>query len=474
MVFSSLSFLFLFFPLTFLLYLVIPSWKWRNALLTAASLIFYAWGEPVYVLLLLFSVLVNWLLALVISRRENSGRGVAAAAVLLNIGLLVVFKYSGFLVQSLNALLRLSLPVPDIRLPIGISFFTFQTLSYVIDVYRDKSSVQVRFSRLLLYISFFPQLIAGPIVKYHDIKDQLETRPLSADDIAEGLKRFVYGLAKKVLLANAMAAVADMVFGLPGASLTAFSAWTGAVCYMLQIYFDFSGYSDMAIGLGRMFGFTFKENFRYPYAALGIKDFWRRWHISLSTWFKEYLYIPLGGNRKGKARMFLNQLIVFAATGLWHGANVTFLVWGLFHGLFLTLESGGAIPVKKASGHVVSRFFVRVYTLLVVLIGFVIFRADTMTQAFSYLAAMFTGGQGSAADLAGVITFLTPWFLCVLAVACVTSFPLFPAAGERLCRSRTGARVYTGVSYAASLLLFALCVLSLAADTYNPFIYFRF
>ena len=474
MVFSSLSFLFLFFPLTFLLYLVIPSWKWRNALLIAASLIFYAWGEPVYVLLLLFSVLVNWLLALVISRRESSGRGVAAAAVILNIGLLVVFKYSGFLVQSLNALLRLSLPVPDIRLPIGISFFTFQTLSYVIDVYRDKSSVQVRFSRLLLYISFFPQLIAGPIVKYHDIKDQLETRTLSADDIAEGLTRFIYGLAKKVLLANAMASVADMVFGLPGASLTAFSAWTGAVCYMLQIYFDFSGYSDMAIGLGRMFGFTFKENFRYPYAALGIKDFWRRWHISLSTWFKEYLYIPLGGNRKGKARMFLNQLIVFAATGLWHGANVTFLVWGLFHGLFLTLESGGAIPVKKASGHVVSRFFVRVYTLLVVLIGFVIFRADTMTQAFSYLAAMFTGGQGSAADLAGVITFLTPWFLCVLAVACVTSFPLFPAAGERLCRSRTGARVYTGVSYAASLLLFALCVLSLAADTYNPFIYFRF
>ncbi len=474
MVFSSLSFLFLFFPLTFLLYLVIPSWRWRNALLIAASLVFYAWGEPVYVLLLLFSVLVNWLLALAISRNKGGGKGIVAASVILNIGLLVVFKYSGFLVQSLNALFRLSLPVPEIRLPIGISFFTFQTLSYVIDVYRDKSSVQVRLSRLLLYISFFPQLIAGPIVKYHDIRDQLEKRSLSADEIAEGLKRFIYGLAKKVLLANAMAAVADYVFGLPGASLTAFSAWTGAVCYMLQIYFDFSGYSDMAIGLGRMFGFAFKENFRYPYAALGIKDFWRRWHISLSTWFKEYLYIPLGGNRKGKVRMFLNQLIVFAATGLWHGANVTFLVWGLFHGLFLTLESGGAIPVKKASGHAVSRFFVRVYTLLVVLIGFVIFRADTMTQAFSYLAAMFAGGQGAAADLAGVLTYLTPWFLCVLAVACVTSFPLLPAARERLCRGRTGTRVYAGVSYAGSLLLFALCVLSLAADTYNPFIYFRF
>ena len=474
MVFSSLSFLFLFFPLVFLLHTVIPSWRWRNGLLILASLVFYAWGEPVYILLLLFSVAVNWLLALILARRDTGRRAVVAAAVVLNIGLLVVFKYSGFLVECCNTLFRLSLPVPAIRLPIGISFFTFQTLSYVIDVYRDRKSVQTSLPRLLLYISFFPQLIAGPIVKYHDIRDQLERRELSADRTAAGLKRFIYGLAKKVLLSNAMAAAADYAFALPGTSLTAAAAWLGALCYVLQIYFDFSGYSDMAIGLGRMFGFDFKENFHYPYASVGIKDFWRRWHISLSTWFKEYLYIPLGGNRKGRLRMVLNQFIVFSATGLWHGANVTVLVWGLFHGLFLVLESSDILPVKRAAAHPLSRFVVRLYTLFVVLIGFTVFRADSMSQAVTYLGAMFTGGQGSPADTAGMLTLFTPWFLLMLAVACVTSFPLMPTIQRRLCGSPLGARVWEGTSYGMSLLLFALCVLSLAAGTYNPFIYFRF
>ncbi len=474
MVFSSLSFLFLFFPVTFLLYVAVPNAKFRNALLIFASLLFYAWGEPVYILLLLASVVVNWLLALLLGRRETGRKAIIAVAVVLNIGLLVVFKYSGFLVETVNALFRLSLPVPAIRLPIGISFFTFQTLSYVIDVYRDKSSLQKSLPRLLLYISFFPQLIAGPIVKYHDIQDQLERRTLSFDRCAYGFKRFLYGLAKKVLIANVMAVTADYVFGLPASSLTAFAAWLGAVSYMLQIYFDFSGYSDMAIGLGKMFGFDFKENFRYPYASVGIKDFWRRWHISLSTWFKEYLYIPLGGNRKGKARTYLNQLIVFACTGLWHGANVTFLVWGLFHGLFLILESANIIPVKKAEKHPAARFLLRIYTLFVVLVGFVIFRADTMTQAGQVLAAMFTGGPGSAAHLAQAITYLTPWFLCVLVAACAASFPIALALESRLCRSGAGANGYAAVSYGLSAALFALCILSLAADTYNPFIYFRF
>ncbi|HIW74386.1 MAG TPA: MBOAT family protein [Firmicutes bacterium] len=474
MVFSSLSFLFLFFPVTFLLYAAVPFAKFRNALLILASLVFYAWGEPVYILLLLASVVLNWLLALALGRRDTGRKAVAAAAVILNIGLLVVFKYSGFLTETANALFRLSLPVPAIRLPIGISFFTFQTLSYVIDVYRDKSSMQKSLPRLLLYISFFPQLIAGPIVKYHDIKDQLERRTFSFDRCAGGFRRFLYGLAKKVLIANVMAVTADYAFGLPAASLTAPAAWLGAVSYMLQIYFDFSGYSDMAIGLGKAFGFDFKENFRYPYAAVGIKDFWRKWHISLSTWFKEYLYIPLGGNRKGKARTYLNQLIVFACTGLWHGANVTFLVWGLFHGLFLILESAGILPVRKAEKHPAARFLARVYTLFVVLVGFTVFRADTMTQAVQYLGAMFTGGPGAAADAAGALAYLTPWFLFVLAIACVVSFPVAPALESRLCRSAAGATAYAAVSYGLSLALFALCILSLAADTYNPFIYFRF
>lgn len=474
MVFSSLSFLFLFFPVTFLLYVAVPNAKFRNALLILASLVFYAWGEPVYILLLLASVLLNWLLALRLGSQDSGRKAVAAVAVIINIGLLVVFKYSGFLVETVNGLLRLSLPVPAIRLPIGISFFTFQTLSYVIDVYRDKSSVQKSFPRLLLYISFFPQLIAGPIVKYHDIKDQLARRTLSFDRCAHGMKRFLYGLGKKVLVANAMAVTADYAFGLPASSLTAFAAWLGAVSYMLQIYFDFSGYSDMAIGLGKMFGFDFKENFHYPYSAVSIKDFWRKWHISLSTWFKEYLYIPLGGNRKGKARTYLNQLIVFACTGLWHGANVTFLVWGLFHGLFLVLESGGIIPIKKADKHPATRLLARVYTLFVVLVGFTIFRADTMAQAVQYLGAMFTGGAGSAAQLAQAVTYVTPWFLTVLVIAWITSFPVTPTLRNRLCRSGAGATAYTVISYSLSVALFALCILSLAADTYNPFIYFRF
>ena len=474
MVFSSLSFLFLFFPLVFILYIAVPNWTYRNILLIVASLLFYAWGEPVYVFLLLFSVAVNWLLALAISKRATGGKALLAAAVLLNIGLLVVFKYSGFLVETVNGLFSLALPVPAVRLPIGISFFTFQTLSYVIDVYRDKTCVQKRLSRLMLYISFFPQLIAGPIVKYHDIREQLEVRELSPDRIAEGLRRFICGLAKKVLISNTMAVAADYAFGLPTGSLTALTAWVGAVCYMLQIYFDFSGYSDMAIGLGRMFGFVFKENFRYPYAAVGIKDFWRRWHISLSTWFKEYLYIPLGGNRRGKARLFLNQMIVFAATGLWHGANLTFLVWGLFHGLFLTMESIGVIPVGKAAGHRASRFLVRLYTLLVVLVGFTVFRADSLSQALAYLGAMFAGGAGTPVQLAEMLTYLTPWFLCLLLLAAVASFPVFPALRRTLAGSRTGTMIYTGAAYGASLLLLALCILSLAADTYNPFIYFRF
>ncbi len=473
MVFSSLSFLFLFFPVTFLLHTVVPNWKFRNALLIITSLVFYAWGEPLYVLLLLFSVVVNWALALAVAGREKGRKALAAVAVVWNIGLLVVFKYSGFLVQTVNGLLGMDWAVPGIRLPIGISFFTFQALSYVIDVYRDRDCVQRSLPRLLLYISFFPQLIAGPIVKYHDIREQLAARELSMDGSAEGLRRFLYGLAKKVLIANSMAVVADYVFALPGGSLTAFSAWMGALCYLLQIYFDFSGYSDMAIGLGRMFGFTFKENFNYPYAALGIKDFWRRWHISLSTWFREYLYIPLGGNRRGKARTFLNQMLVFAATGLWHGANVTFLVWGLFHGLFLVLESSRIIPVGKAAGHAVSRLLVRIYTLLVVLVGFVVFRADSLSQALGYLGAMVAGG-GSMALSAGTLSYLTPWFCCVFLIGCITSFPVVPAARRALCVGSGGTRLYTVAGYGLSLLLFALCVLSLAADTYNPFIYFRF
>ena len=469
-------FLWIFLPLVLAAYYLSPR-KIRNGILVFFSLLFYAWGEPVYILLMLCSVLVNFMGGIFMEDHKTHRKGILWGTVLINLGLLGYFKYFNFLAEIIGKILPGglgNLSIPQVALPIGISFYTFQALSYVIDVYRGEVKAQRNFWYMLLYISFFPQLIAGPIVKYHDIRDQLEVRDLSADRIAEGLRRFSYGLAKKVLISNTMAVVADYAFGLPGDSLSIYTAWLGAVCYMLQIYFDFSGYSDMAIGLGRMFGFVFKENFRYPYAAVGIKDFWRRWHISLSTWFKEYLYIPLGGNRRGKARMFLNQMIVFAATGLWHGANLTFLVWGLFHGLFLTMESIGVIPIGKAAGHPVTRFIARIYTLFIVLVGFTLFRSDSMTQALSYLGVLFTGGTDTAAQLAGILTHLTPWFICILLIACVTSFPIFPAVQRTLGGSQTGARIYTGAAYAVSFLLLMLCILSLAADTYNPFIYFRF
>ena len=388
MVFSSVTFLCIFFPIVFLLHAVLPNGKMRNAALILASLLFYAYGEPVYVILLLVSVALNYLFGLGVAGRKK--KAVLTAAVIVNIGLLFVFKYAGFFVSSLNSLLpgSAALPVPKLSLPIGISFYTFQALSYVIDVYRGQTEVQRKFFRLLLYVSFFPQLIAGPIVKYHDIEKEIATRNAAVDDIFSGLTRFSIGLGKKVLIANTMAYAADTIFAMPASNVGLLASWVGAIAYVLQIYFDFSGYSDMAIGLGRMFGFHFLENFNYPYISDSIREFWRRWHISLFTWFRDYLYIPLGGNRKGRTRTIINKYIVFFCTGFWHGANWTFLIWGLFHGTLQMCEEKHWIPVHRGW-----RVFNHIYTLLMVTVGFVIFRADTMGQAGTMLAAMFGFGS---------------------------------------------------------------------------------
>ena len=334
MVFSSLTFLCIFLPCILILDRIVRNIHFKNVLLLIASLVFYAYGEPVYVLLMAASALINYVCALGISKAAVLRKPVLAAAVILNLGALVFFKYSVFLVTSFNAMFGTMIPVPDVTLPLGISFFTFQAMSYVIDVYRGECNVQKNFAKLLLYISFFPQLIAGPIVKYRDIETEISSRTVSAENTANGIRRFAAGLAKKVFIANNVAVIADTVYGSLGAGIDAKAAWLGASAYMLQIFFDFSGYSDMAIGLGLMFGFHFRENFDHPYIASSIKEFWRRWHISLSSWFKDYLYIPLGGNRKGKARTVINKFIVFACTGIWHGANWTFLLWGLYHGCF--------------------------------------------------------------------------------------------------------------------------------------------
>ena len=458
MVFSSAIFLFVFLPAVFLLDRLARGVRLKNALLLAASLIFYAFGQPVYLPLLLVSVLLNYLCGLLAAGRyPRLGVGIAVAG---GIGMLAVYKYADFAIGTVNSLFGLSLPLTGIALPIGISFFTFQGLSYVIDVYRDRTLVSRSFFKVLLYISYFPQLIAGPIVKYHDIEKEIDARHTTPQETALGIRRFICGLAKKLLLSNAMGQMADTVFALPAGEIGMFAAWTGAVCYTLQIYFDFSGYSDMAIGMGRMFGFHFLENFNYPYASTTIKEFWRRWHISLSTWFRDYLYIPLGGNRKGRGRTWVNRFLVFFATGLWHGASWNFVLWGLWHGLFSVLEDCGALPVKRFKGRLPGR----VYTLLVVVLGFTLFRADTLAQAGAMFAAMFTGVGLEWAGTAAVCARLTPVFLLTLAFALALSFPV----------SKRFQTKNDTVTFAGALVLLVLCMFNLSAGTFNPFIYFRF
>lgn len=454
MVFSSSIFLFAFFPVTFLLYYICPGIKCKNALLIFASLLFYAFGEPVYIFLMLGSILVNYGLARWIAAREKQAKAVLTVAVIYNIGMLVIFKYAALLVNTWNSITHMQVAVLQIALPIGISFYTFQALSYVIDVYRDRNTVQKNLGKLMLYISFFPQLIAGPIVKYHDIEKQLTNRKSTWEDVSEGIVRFIYGLAKKLLIANAMAYVVDTLYTTQINMML--TAWIVAVCYCLQIYFDFSGYSDMAIGLGRMFGFRFQENFQYPYISGSIQEFWRRWHISLSTWFKEYLYIPLGGNRKGEARTMCNKLIVFVCTGIWHGANWTFLAWGLFHGLFITLEYKKLIPLKN-------KIWAHVYTMLVVICGFVIFRADNIRQACHIIASMFTGFHYAANEWMLIAKLATPYTILCFFAGIVLCAPV-----SKYVKSKTG------LKYAVAVALFAISILNLATSSYNPFIYFRF
>lgn len=466
MVFSSPTFIFLFFPAVFLTCLLARrSVKWSNAVLLIFSLLFYAWGEPVYVLLMAFTTLVCYICARMIAKGENV-RLSTAVAVIWGIGTLVVFKYTAFLVQSFNSLTHLAVPVPNIALPVGISFFTFQAISYVLDVKRGDAEAAASYADVLLYISLFPQLIAGPIVRYSDVAAEIKQRTVTTEDIAAGLKRFCFGMGKKVLIANTLAYTADKVFALDSAAINAPIAWLGAVCYLMQIYFDFSGYSDMAIGLGRAFGFTFRENFMYPYCAASMQDFWRKWHISLSTWFKEYVYIPLGGNRRGKLRTGLNKLIVFLLTGLWHGASWNFAVWGLYHGAFLMAESYGAFkPARwpKALRHI--------YTLIAVTVGFVIFRADTLAQAWLIISKMFGGWTFDAALNAQLSLLLTP--LCTAALV-ASVFACMPYVSNMASRYTVSRPRFEYAVYFAALALFAVCIACLSTASYNPFIYFRF
>jgi alginate O-acetyltransferase complex protein AlgI len=483
MVFSSPIFLFLFLPIVLTVYALLPGPKIRNFWLLSVSLVFYAWGQVDFILLLLASTLTNYGLGLWVDRSEKTAnRNLAVAvAVFVNIGLLAFFKYADFAVRLFNSALNLAgiapIHAPHIPLPIGISFFTFHALSYVIDVYRRKWKATTNPRDVALYIFFFPQLIAGPILRWSSIGPQLLQRTVSRDGFADGIRRFAGGLAKKVLIANTVALPADQIFSLPANELSTPVAWFGILCYTLQIYFDFSGYSDMAIGMGKMFGFTFMENFNFPYVAQSIRDFWRRWHISLSTWFRDYLYLPLGGNRVSEVRTYVNLMVVFFLCGLWHGASLTFVVWGLYHGFFLVLERTRFGKMQEKLPQSLRHF----YVILAVMMGWVIFRTDTLTAAGNYYTALFGLGRAAAAQpLPRYLTNEVIWTVLVgvafsgplwnwIKTACANLGKVLPAACQPV------ALVFGGIL--EILLVVGLLLLSsawLAANTYNPFIYFRF
>lgn len=467
MVFSSLVFLWLFLPVVFALYFTAKE-QYRNVILLIASLFFYAWGEPVYVLVMILSIIVNYFCGLKIGAAEEHKRKRALFwGVFVNLALLGVFKYTGFFTENVNAIFGLQVEVKHLPLPIGISFYTFQSISYLVDIYRRVCEPQRNIIKMGLFISFFPQLIAGPILKYYDIASQIDKRQVTLPLFNEGAVRFLQGLAKKVIIANIMAKTADEIFALGLNDLSTPAAWIGIIAYTFQIYFDFSGYSDMAIGLGKMFGFHILENFNYPYTATSIKDFWRRWHISLSTWFKEYLYIPLGGNREGTLKTYRNLMIVFFLTGLWHGASWNFVVWGLFHGCFLVLER--IFPIEKFLRF---RLLQSVYTLLIVIVAWVFFRAENLGNACDYLSRMFV-----PYDMASYSKYLSNEFVYVAVLAfvsCGFGTMFYQKVFAALRRENWGAMLLKVVNPAFCAVIAYFSVLLLASNTYNPFIYFRF
>ena len=482
MLFSSPVFLFLFLPVVLAAYYLMWA-KLRNYVLLLASLVFFAWGGVSYSLLMIFSILFNFFIGKGIGKEPGSKRSkiFLSLGIVLNLLFLGVFKYADFIVDNLNGLSEIlafkPMGNPGIILPVGISFYTFQAMSYLIDVFRRDASVQKNPFNLGLYIALFPQLIAGPIVRYHDIALQINHRTIDPSSFAYGIRRFIIGLGKKVLLANNMGMVADIAFGTPIENLSGPIAWLGLVCYALQIYFDFSGYSDMAIGLGRMFGFTFLENFNYPYISRSIKEFWRRWHISLSTWFRDYLYISLGGNRISNRRTYFNLIIVFFVTGLWHGASWSFVIWGLVHGVFLILErfTDNRFP------EIFWKPFQHVYTIFVVLMAWVLFRADTIGYAWSYYGVLFGRGDESL-NLSVLNQFLNREFILYFIISILSAAGIVTKAGAYF--ERLTIRVQSNNQFIAensriiyalflALILFA-CSIYLITTTYNPFIYYRF
>ncbi len=470
MLFSSLTFLMVFLPCTLALYYIVPQ-RFRNVIMLIASLIFYAWGEPIYIVLMMLSIAFNYVCGINLGEKEDNSAAKKKSlifAIVVNLLILGFFKYYGFLVDTLNSILPVNIPYRELPLPIGISFYTFQAVSYVIDVYRKNAKVQKNILNFALYICMFPQLIAGPIVRYVDIEIQLRKRTVSLYKFGSGVKIFIIGLAKKVILANCVGEIFNEIAGYQMGSFSVLTAWVGCIAYALQIYFDFSGYSDMAVGLGRMFGFEFRKNFDYPYVSRSITEFWRRWHISLSTWFKEYVYIPLGGNRFGKAKQIENILIVWMLTGMWHGAAWNFVVWGLYYGIILVLE-------KFVWGEKIQRqpsWIQHMYALVCILIGWVFFFSPSIGYAFDYLGTMFGIGASAFLDRQGVFFILSNYLLFAVALLGSSS------AGDNILKTMSmkirNRKIRMVVISSAHLILLFVTIAYLVTESFNPFLYFRF
>lgn len=470
MVFSSAYFLLLFLPMVLFLYFLVPK-KYKNLIILVASIYFYTYGEKFLVLVMLFSTVVDYKCGILIEEgKKKLGLRLSIVTNLLTLG---IFKYFNFAIDNLQALID-SLGfnadsfdnIIEITLPLGISFYVFQTMSYTIDVYRGDVKANRNFLEFATYVTMFPQLVAGPIIRYIDIQKQISERNVDIYGFSKGLERFTIGLAKKVLIANTFAALADSIFDQTNGEFSTFNAWVGIIAYAFQIYYDFSGYSDMAIGLGRMFGFKFLENFNYPYISKSIQEFWRRWHISLSTWFRDYLYIPLGGNRKGKRRTYLNLFIVFFITGLWHGASWNFVIWGLFHGIFIVIERLGFGKILSKLWKPLQHF----YTLFIVCVGWALFRSEDLLSAASYLKTMFIYSEGNQTVNDFIAYFNYNIELVIVSVlAIIFSLPVYPYVERKITSSKFLAFRYTSI-----IALLVLCLIYIAAGSYNPFIYFRF
>lgn len=472
MTFSSPLFIFFFLPAVFAIDRIIPGLRGKNFFLAIVSLVFLAFGQIALLPLFLLTVLINFFSGLLLMKEKKGRKAVLVITVLLNVGMLAFFKYTDFVISNINSIFSLSLGKMGIALPLGISFFTFQGVSYIIDTYRDRDNGTESFLELLLFMSFFPQFTQGPILRFKDFGPQISCRTITPGKTVSGIRRFISGLAKKIIVSAAAARITDSVFVMEG-MIDWRLAWLGGICYALQLYYDFSGYSDMAVGLARIFGFGIIENFEYPYSASSIRNFWRRWHISLSSWFRDYLYIPLGGSRKGKARKYLNRMIVFFCTGIWHGANWTFIIWGLLHGILSNLEDVGIIPVDRLEKTRLGRIVNRIYTILAVMLLFVIFRSDSLSNAAGMLRSMFSFSVSEAGwyDVASLL----PAATCFILIAGVFFSGAIAQKLEQLCieyENRNSTAYFMGCIL--SIVIFAVCLMAMSRGGFTPFIYTQF